>query len=264
MTLFQAIVLGIVQGITEFLPISSSGHLIVIPALFGWSDQGLVFDVILHMATLIAVMFYFRRRIGNILSNAIKEKGFGVSRRMLVFLVLSIIPAAIVGLLIDDAVESLRVVNIVAYGLIGWGVVLYVADKFAKKVRKPTPFEKTSWKQALVVSLAQVIAFIPGTSRSGITMTAGLFSSMSRQAAAEFSFLMSIPVIAAAGFLKLNSVVRTGEVIGEVAVLAVGFIVALFSGIFAISFLMKAVKKWGFAPFAYYRVVLGIMLLLAF
>lgn len=263
MTILQAIVLGIVQGITEFLPISSSGHLIVIPQLFGWGDQGLTFDVLIHVATLAAVVVYFRARLLTLCREAIAEKGLGTSRRFIAILLLSVIPAGVIGVAFGDQIESqLRMLHVVATGLIFWGGVLLIADKRAVKVK--TSLNHVSWKQVFAISMAQAIALIPGTSRSGITMTAGLFGKLDRQSAAEFSFLMSIPVIGAAGLLRLKSLLVEGAASVSIAPLVAGFLGAFVAGFFAIAFLMNLVQKKGFAPFAYYRIALGLLLLLLF
>ena len=279
MTLAQSIILGVIQGITEFLPISSSGHLIFVPKIFGWTDQGLAFDVVVHLGTLVAVVVYFRKRIFSLLrALAVTPSGlrppppkrgreYGSSRLGL-FILLSIIPAGIVGLLLGEWIEaSLRSATVVGASLIFWGVFLAAADGFNKGLKKHNATEnldKLGWKQVLFISCAQVIALIPGTLRSGITMTAGLFSRLDRKSAAEFSFLMSVPVIALAGIYKLFQIFTSELTINNLTInnLTIGFFASALSGFFAIHFLMKVIERWSFMPFVVYRVFVGVVILL--
>ena len=206
MSIIQAIVLGVIQGITEFLPISSSGHLVFIPKLFGWGDQGLAFDTIMHLGTLLAVVVYFRKKLWKILRAVFlyKNKEIRNDRKLGWLLILSIIPAGIIGLFFDNWIETnLRSTTVIAFGLIFWGIILFFADRVSQKKSSTRSLGQTGWKQTLFIGCAQAIALIPGTSRSGITMTAGLFSKFNKKSAAEFSFLMSIPVIGLAGLLQI-------------------------------------------------------------
>lgn len=265
MTIIQSIVLGVIQGITEFLPISSSGHLVFVPKIFGWGDQGIAFDVIVHLGSLLAVIVFFRQRLWNIFLAGCGKRKEG--RGLGLLLLLSIIPAGIVGLLFGDIIEnSLRATWVVGVGLIFWGLVLGVADFYSGKGKEERgkSIEKVNWKQTLFIGCAQAIALIPGTSRSGITMTAGLFSKLDKKSAAEFSFLMSVPIIALAGFLKIIDLVQVGLGDLNLTVLIVGFISAAVSGFIAIAGLMKIIQKWSFMPFVVYRVVVGIAILLFF
>jgi len=184
-------------------------------------------------------------------------------RKLAWLLILSIIPAGIIGLLFNDQIEnSLRSSYVVAFGLIFWGVVLWVADEYSKKQENKKVLEKTNWKQALFIGCAQAIALIPGTSRSGITMTAGLFSKFDKKSAAEFSFLMSVPIIALAGMLKVLDMVKYGiEDIG-IAALIVGFLASAVAGFIAITGLMKIIQKYSFKPFVFYRIIVGILILI--
>lgn len=270
MTILQSFILGIIQGLTEFLPISSSGHLIFVPHIFGWSDQGLTFDVIVHMGSLVAVVWYFRKKIIRIvrsfflsnishISDSIKEdRTFGM------LIVLSVIPALFIGFVTSEVIKiEIRSTLVVALGLIGWGVVLGIADRVngSKMIQEP---KNITWNDALFIGFAQAIALIPGTSRSGITMTAGLFSGLTKKQAAEFSFLMSIPVIAIAGVLKVAEFLKaSGEIIVFVP-LIVGFFSAAISGYLAILVLMKIIEKWSFIPFVVYRIIIGIFILVYF
>lgn len=259
----QAIVLGIIQGLTEFIPVSSSGHLVFVPKLFGWSDQGLAFDVVVHLGTLLAVVIYFREKLLRIGKSFVTELPENKTyRRLGWLLIFTIIPAGIIGLLGGDWIETqLRSPEVIAYGLIGWGAVLYIADKYSAKLKTHTDTEHMSIKQVVAVACAQAIALIPGTSRSGITMTAGLFAKLDKSSAAEFSFLMSVPVIALAGALKVIELIQTG--LGELTLsaLVLGFIASAISGFFAISALMNIIKKWSFKPFVIYRIIVGILIL---
>lgn len=255
----QATILGIIQGITEFLPISSSGHLIFIPKWFGWPDQGLSFDAVVHVGTLLAVVVYFRKRLWNVfLSFFRKGNEYQDNRRLGFLLILSIIPAGLAGLFGKDWIEgNLRSPEIIAYGLIGWGILLGVADWMAKKQMQKKTTEHVGWKETLFIGCAQAIALIPGTSRSGITMTAGLFANLNKKTAAEFSFLMSVPIIALAGGLKIFELIRYGATEVSLLVLCVGFVVSALSGLVAIAGLMKIIEKWSFMPFVVYRIVVG-------
>jgi undecaprenyl-diphosphatase len=266
MTELQAVFLGIVQGLTEFLPVSSSGHLIFIPQFLGWADQGLAFDVMVHLGTLFAVVIYFRKKLWAIICAVCSLGGSEAvrsDRRLGWFIALSIIPAGVVGFFFGDAIEEIfRSATVIGWGLIGWGVVLYVADLFARHTKERKELMDFRWTHALIIGMAQAIALIPGTSRSGITITAGLFSKFTKKAAAEFSFLMSVPIIALAGILKMVQLSQEGLGDLQVSVLVVGCLSAAFSGFVAIWGLLKIIERWSFLPFALYRVCVGILILL--
>jgi len=261
----QSIILGIVQGITEFLPISSSGHLILIPKIFGWSDQGMAFDAVVHLGTLVAVIFAFRKKLSQIIKGV-----FGQGRaqekngKLGALIILSIVPAALVGYLASDYIESnLRTKTVVVISLIFWAAVLWFADRFSKRASyKTQSISSVGIKQTITVALAQAIALIPGTSRSGITASAGLFSKMSRQTAIEFSFLISIPIIAIAGGWKLYQLAQTGFLGVDTANLITGFVASALAGFIAIKFLLAFVKRWGFSLFVFYRIALGALILI--
>ncbi|MBI5222384.1 MAG: undecaprenyl-diphosphatase UppP [Candidatus Magasanikbacteria bacterium] len=259
MGILQAGVLGIIQGLTEFLPVSSSGHLIFLPKLFGWADQGLAFDAIIHLGTLIAVVWYFRRRLWDIVAERRGEQ-----RKLGLLILLTVIPAGVAGLLFGDWIEThLRGVGVVAFGMIFWGIVLYVAEVKSKK-HEVKSLDVASWKAALFVGCAQAIALVPGTSRSGITMTAGLFSKLDKKSAAEFSFLISVPIIALAGLKSLFDLWRDGFSDLNWLALSVGLVAAALSGLLAIWGLLKMLQKWSFKPFVVYRIVIGILIILLF
>lgn len=261
MEALQAVVLGVIQGITEFLPVSSSGHLIFVPYIFGWPDQGQAFDVMVHMGTLVAVCYYFRKKILVLAKAALSnKKEQKAEKKLAIQLILSIIPAAVVGMILGDYIAgSLRSASVVAVSLALWGVVLYFVDKNAKSGKAKETLSLTN-KQALGISLAQVLALVPGTSRSGITMIAGLKSGLTRLQAAEFSFLMSIPVIAAAGAKKTYDLLQAG-IENNALFLILGIIASAASGYFAISWLLRLVNKKGFLPFAVYRIVVALLIL---
>lgn len=265
MTAIQAIVLGLIQGLTEFLPVSSSGHLVFVPVLFGWADQGLVFDVVVHVGTLTAVVFYFRKKIWQLFCALIsKNASANRERRLAWFIVLSIFPAGIAGYFLGQI--GGRSAYLVAWSLIGWGIVLGIADwasrRRARLGKTQTDLLHMRWWQVAIIACAQAIALIPGTSRSGISMTAGLFSGLTKHAAAEFSFLMSVPIIAAAGLVKILEVTEQGGIAAEALPLALGFIAAALSGIAAIWTLMKIIQKWNYQPFVWYRILVGVLILL--
>lgn len=263
MTTVQALILGTIQGLTEFLPVSSSGHLIFIPALFGWADQGLAFDVVLHLGTLVAVVFYFRKTLVR-LFRALWTKQKTEDSVLARYVLWSVIPAGLAGFFFGDMIEaSLRSATIVAWSLIGWAGVLAAADGWNKgleKAQKTISLTAMGWRQAAFVALAQILALVPGTSRSGITMTAGLFAGLNKKSAAEFSFLMSVPVIFLAGAAKMAAL--STEVISiPIEIFLIGFIASTLSGFLAIWTLMKIIQKWSFMPFVAYRIVIGTLIL---
>lgn len=266
MSLFQAAILGIVQGLTEFLPISSSGHLIFLPKLFGWVDQGQAFDVVVHLGTLVAVVIYFRKKLFDIAKSfVLRGVDSEVNRRLGLLLVLSIIPAGLIGFFGNEWIEEhTRSAAVIAWGFIVWGIVLLLADRFNKKVPQTqlVDLHNLNWKKIAVIGTAQAIALIPGTSRSGITMTAGLFSKLDKKSAAEFSFLMSVPIIAIAGTMKVIDLVQEGLGVLTVGSLVVGLFASALSGFFAIAGLLKIIQKWSFMPFVVYRIVMGVLILM--
>ena len=265
MPLVQIVVLAAVQGLTEFLPISSSGHLILVPALASyagadWPDQGLAIDVATHVGTLAAVLVYFWRDVGRIVGGF---AGLLVGRltpggRLAGLLLIGTIPALAVGFLVDRYIgDGLRRMEIVAWTMIGFGIVLYIADRLGLTVRR---LEHLTLFHAVVVGCAQALAFVPGTSRSGITMVAARLLGYERAEAARFSFLLSIPAIAAAGLWEGLKVVRGGDPRMLDAALAAAGLSAL-AGFLAIAVLMHWLKRSTFTPFVIYRLGLGAVLL---
>jgi len=257
-TYTQGVVLGLVQGLTEFLPVSSSGHLILVPHVFGWPDQGLGFDAVMHLGTLAALLAYFRRELMDMVSGAL-------SRRLAVLLVLATIPGGLVGVLLEKLVESkLRSPLLIACTTAGWAIVMWIADRRAAPAPKTPgdPLERVSLGQALTVGYAQAIALIPGTSRSGITITAGLFSGFDRATAARFAFLLGIPITAGAGSLKLLHLLKAGIPPGDGGPLTAALITAFVSGWFAVWFLVSYLKTRSLQPFVIYRLLLALVIFL--
>lgn len=253
MTYTQSVVLGLVQGLTEFLPVSSSGHLILVPLVFGWPDQGLAFDAVTHLGTLAALCAYFRGELRALVSGAL-------SRRLAVLIVLATIPAGLAGLLFGTWIEThLRSALLIAATTAGWGAVMWLADlrAAASAGGRDEPLERVTWRQGLTVGCAQALALIPGTSRSGITITTGLLGGLDRATAARFAFLLSIPITAAAGGLKMLELLRRGLPPGDGGPLLVAVIVAFASGWFAVWFLVSYLRTRSLVPFAIYRLALA-------
>jgi len=259
MTILQAVVLGVVQGLTEFLPVSSSGHLIVFPQLFGWDVSSRTFDVAIHVATLGAIIVALWSDVVGLVTGVVS--GDKKQRKLFGLIVLATIPAIIIGGLFGKYFESITSMVVIGISLIVWGVILYLAERYSfRRDRHVEKAEDITFREAAAIGLMQVLAFIPGTSRSGVTMSTGLFAGLSRDAAARFSFLLAIPAIAGAGAVTMLHVLQAGLDV-PVASLVAGFIAAFVSGIFAIRFLLAIIQRWSFAPFAIYRVVFGLLLL---
>ncbi|MDA8870151.1 undecaprenyl-diphosphate phosphatase [Rhizobiaceae bacterium] len=260
MSIEQILVLAIVQGLTEFLPVSSSGHLILIPAFTGWSDQGPMSDVMVHVGSLFAVLVYFRSDVKQlILGVGDAAKGRVTQRsRMATIILLATIPALAFGavLKLTGAQGALRSVEVIAWGSIVWGLLMGLADYVGPRVKR---MEDMTLGPAMAIGIAQAIALIPGTSRSGITMTAARFLGFERAEAARFSFLLGIPAITAAGLLTLLEAIGEGHGVPADALWAAFF--TFFAALAAIALLMALVKRTSFAVFVIYRVALGLLLL---
>lgn len=261
MELMHIILLAIVQGLTEFLPISSSAHLILFPKLNGWADQGLAFDVAVHVGTLTAVVWYFRRDIMIILrdglSSLAQRKKVGDSN-LFWAVGLGTIPVGLAGLLFKDLVEtSLRSPLVIAATTIIFGLLLWWADVQGRRVRNE---HTIGWRDVLVIGVAQAIALIPGTSRSGITMTAGLMMGLTRAAAARFSFLLSIPVIVLAGGLNALELIQAAQPVDWMA-LGLGVLFSAVSAYLCIVLFLRMLERIGMLPFMIYRLILGGLLL---
>lgn len=259
MTIFEAIVLGAVQGLTEFLPVSSSGHLILFPEFFGWDAQSIAFDVAVHVATLGAVVVALWPRISVWTGELVR--GNRVAWKLALFLGIATIPAALFGIFAHDWLEVQRTFPVVGMMLILWGIVLYVADVVAVRIKRTVVNdERVTWWMATLIGIGQAIALIPGVSRSGVSMSTGMFLGMDRKTAANFSFLLAIPAILGAGFVTTLDVMESGLDVSILA-LVVGCVTAFVTGVFAIRFLFVVMNKGGFMWFALYRVVLGCIVL---
>jgi len=264
MTFLHLLMIALVQGVTEFLPISSSGHLILIPALTGWPDQGLAIDVAVHVATLAAIMVYFVRDVAGLARGGLSVVRIGQAareQRLFLFLLAGTIPAVVVGLAFKalDVSDHLRSAHLVGYTLIGYGILLWIADRVGPQHRR---YEDMTFKDALIVGAAQALALVPGTSRSGITMTAARFLGYERTEAARFSFLLSIPAVAGAGLLVGLDLIEAGASQQKDALIA--GVMTFFAALGAMAFLMRWLRRASMTIFVVYRVALGSALLLMF
>jgi undecaprenyl-diphosphatase len=266
----QAFVLGVVQGLTEFLPVSSSGHLIVVPAFLGWDDpfiDSLAFSVMLHIATLLALLLYFRAdwlRLVPAGLAAIRDRSLrsDPDRRLAWLLAVSTVPAMIVGIALNDLIETaFREPRLVAITLVVGGVVLWLADRLGSRTKH---MDEMSFPVALGIGAAQALALVPGISRSGISISAGLFAGLDRASAARFAFLMATPITAGAGLWELRKVVA-GEagVDLQVAPLVVGMLASLLSGLAAISILLRYLRSHPTTIFVLYRLALAALIVVA-
>lgn len=261
MSLFEAFVLGVVQGLTEFLPISSSAHLALAPWLLGWRDPGLAFDVALHIGTLAAVFWFFRAEWKRLVLGAVALVRAGgrpktIEEWRVVFLVIATIPAAIGGILLEDYAETVfRSPYVMGVTLVVMGALLWAADRWLPATRA---LDQMTWKDALLVGCAQVLALVPGVSRSGSTITAARALRLDRQSAAVFSFLMSMPITSAAVVLKFGDAISTG---GSTLPLAVGIVSAWVSAVLAIKVMLRYVSSRSYGIFGAYRIVFGLFVL---
>jgi undecaprenyl-diphosphatase len=243
--MIKAVVLGVVQGITEFFPVSSTAHLILFPWFFHWSGEvnTLVFDVALHAGTLAALLLCFYRDWFHMLLE---------DRKMLLFIIAATIPAGSAGVLLNHIVEhNLRSPLLIAFSTVFFGILMLVAERYGRKGS-----ERASFPDSLIIGVAQAVALIPGVSRSGITITAGLFRNLTRETAARFSFLLSTPVIGGATLLEGRKLLKSPEHY-HLDIFALGFLAALATGVFAIKFLLHFLRKHPLDVFAYYRFFLA-------
>lgn len=259
--LLHIAILAVIQGITEFLPISSSGHLVLVPWLMGWEDQGITIDVAVHVGTLGAVMAYLWRDLARILSglwSMAKGKCLNAGARLAFYLVFATLPVVGAGYWLSQAYpDGIRSIEIIGWTTLGFGVLLWSADRFGLTVRR---MEHLRLSDVLIIGVAQCLALIPGTSRSGITMTAGRMLGMERPDCARFSMLLSIPAILGAGVLKGYELYQSSDAVRMGAALgAAGF--AFVAAFVAIALMMAWLRRASFTPFVLYRVVLGIILL---
>jgi len=254
--IIEAAALGIIQGLTEFIPVSSSGHLLLTQYALGVEGSGLAFDVALHIGTLFALILFFHKDIIHLVYGIL---GKNESKQLAWLIVLATIPAVIGGYALQSTAETtFRSPWIVSFNLIAVAILMLLAEKYAAK-RKQKSLDQIKWKQAISVGFAQVIALVPGVSRSGITITAGIFSGLDRVSATRFSFLLAIPITFGAVLKVTSDSSFTTQVSNEKAVFLVGIVAAFASGLFAIKFLISYLSKHSLAVFAYYRIALGII-----
>jgi undecaprenyl-diphosphatase len=261
MTLIQIVVLALIQGLTEFLPVSSSAHLILGSVVFGWPDQGLVFDVATHLGTLFAALVYFRRDWLDMAGACLTSTPSAADqqhRRMALLLVLASLPALLIGGLAPDFVERyLRDVTVLAWATVVFGILLGVADRVSPAHRD---IGSIGMRDALLIGLAQACALVPGVSRSGITITAGRFLGFSPEAAARFSFLLAVPIIAAAGSFGIYRV-ASGQANIDWLQFALALVLSFLAGWVCIAAFLALLKRVGLLPFVIYRLALGFALL---
>lgn len=255
MTILQAVFYGIIQGVGEFLPISSSAHLIVTPWLFGWQDPGIAFDVALHLGTLLAVILFFWRDWIILTVNGL-SKPKTTEGKLFWYLVFATIPGALIGKMFEDQAEStFRNPALIGAMLIVMGIILYICDKVG---RKTDTLDKIGLGRSFVIGLSQALAIVPGVSRSGITMATGVSLGLNRESVARFSFLLSTPIIFGAGLLKIKDIMHTHI---DTMPFAVAVITSAIAGILSIKFLLEYLKRKGFGIFVLYRIILGGLLI---
>jgi len=266
----QAVVLGVVQGLTEFLPVSSSGHLIVVPALLGWDDpfiESLAFSVMLHVATLLALLIYFREDWLRLIPAglaAIRDRSFrgDADRRLAWLLAASTVPAVIVGIALNDLIETVfREPRLVAITLVIGAAILWIADRLGSRRREMTSL---TFPTAVGIGAAQALALVPGVSRSGISISAGLFAGLDRESAARYAFLMATPITAGAGLWELRKIV-TGEAGVDLPIvpLLAGMAASLVAGLLAIAVLLRYLRSNGVGIFVVYRLALAALVVVA-
>lgn len=271
---FQIAILSLVQGLTEFLPISSSAHLILVPYFANWPDQGIFFDVAVHFGTLLAVTLYFRKTLVSIGINwttSLFTRQSTPESKLGWQLIATTVPAVLIGLLFHDVVaNTLRSPIVIGFTTVIFGLLLFFSDRQSRHLHPTTgvsvsaqPQTNLTWKTVLFVGMAQALALIPGTSRSGVTMTACLFMGLTRENAARFSFLMSIPIILmATSYEGLRLIKEPLNFSGQELILAVG--IAFVSAYFCIHYFLKLIQKIGMLPFTLYRLLLGMGIFLLF
>lgn len=264
MDFIQIIALAVMQGLTEFLPISSSAHLILLPIIAGWQDQGLAFDVAVHIGTLSAVIIYFRHTLKTLFHDwlqSLQQRQLVGDSKLAWAVLFGTIPVGLAGIIFNHSIETyLRSPMVIATTTIVFGLLLGWADWQGKQQRNE---HQLTWKDVLIVGIAQAVALIPGTSRSGITMTAGLILGLTRNAAARFSFLLSIPVIFLAGGLKTVELIQSNTTT-DWSALIIGALLSAISAYLCIALFLKLLDKLGMWPFVVYRLLLGIILIWLF
>lgn len=264
MDALQAIILGLIQGITEFLPISSSAHLIMVPIFYGWSDQGVGFDLAVHLGTLAAVLLYFRHDVRALVHDAVyslrRRSHIGQSR-LAWGVVIGTIPTGLAGLFLLDMIETtLRSIQVIFITTIVFALLLGWADGHGRKARA---IHQVTWKDALLVGCAQAISLIPGTSRSGATITAGLLLGLDREAASRFSFLLAIPITALAASIKLLELAGSGAIV-DWGNFLLGALVSFATALTAIHYFLKWLNRFGMWPYVIYRLLLAAVIYVLF
>ncbi len=266
MEIFQIILLSIIQGLTEFLPISSSGHLILAPVILNFEDQGLALDAILHLGTLLAIIIFFKKELMDLTRGLFDRQGSPKTHHLAWCIIIASFPAGLVGIFGGGWIEAnLRSHTFVGYNLFFWSLIFLVADRHgSKNANSNTELNRLSLRQILFIGCAQAIALLPGTSRSGITIAAGLFSNLSHTSATRFSFLLGTPIIFAAGMHKLAGFIShpAAEQTYSNLHLITGLGISFLVGLLAIQLLLKIVARVGLLPFITYRIILagGILL----
>lgn len=265
MQIYQSIILGVVQGLTELLPISSSAHLFLIPWFFNWQIPE-SFDVALHFGTLLAIGIFFFNDWINLIKGGYKtavKKEKNPEGKLFWYIVVATIPGGIIGFILDKYAEGILTKPlIIAIALIVMGIVLYIVDK---KSKNKTDYENLNFKQTFLIGLSQSLAFIPGVSRSGITMTTGRLLGVKREAAAKYSFMLSGPIVLAATLFKLKDFIDyflVADIIGITAFI-IGVLTSFIVGVFVIKFLLEFLRKGSFKIFAIYRIILGMVVIIA-
>lgn len=264
MGLFQALILGIVQGMTEFLPISSSGHLVLLPAVLGWAYPPLVFDTTVHLATLLAVVAVFWRDLRWLIVSWWKGLRRGqpfkaTESRLAWWVILGTVPGILTGLFLEKTFESLFASpHAVGAFLLLTALLLVLAEILGKRQRD---LSGITWLDSLLIGIGQAAAIAPGLSRSGATIAVGMFRGLTRESAARFSFILSVPIIAGAGLAQLTKLVRYGDLLAEAPLLLVGFVAAAVCGYASIRLFLAYLRKWPLYPFTAYCVVVGILAL---
>jgi undecaprenyl-diphosphatase len=257
-SIFEAIILGIVQGLTEFLPISSTGHLRIVPSFFGWEDPGAYFTATIQLGTMVAVVLYFWTDLTRVARTWLAslhrpERRGDLDARLGWYLVVATIPISVFGLAFRDQIETAaRDLYLIGSVLIVLGIIMAVADRYARRVRE---VDDVRMRDAVWVGLAQALALIPGTSRSGATITAGLFLGLTRTAAARFSFLLSIPAVVLSGLYGITELARGGDI--DVVALVVATVAAFVAGYASIAFLLRWLAAHSLMIFVVYRLLLG-------
>lgn len=264
MSILEAVVLGIVQGLTEFLPVSSTAHLRIVPALLGWSDPGAAFTAVTQIGTLLAVLFYFRKDLMNMLRAFLKslanKKPFETEdSRLAWYILFGTIPIAVLGLLLKHDIENgFRSLYVIACSLIGLALLLVLAEKISRRNRS---LRQLNFIETQIIGLAQAVALVPGSSRSGTTITAGLFLNLTREGAARFSFLLSVPAVGLAGLYELYSL-KDAILAGQIGFpLLIATAVAGVVGFLSIDFLLKYLRSHSTYLFIWYRIAIGVLIL---